>query len=378
MKESLRFLFIVQGEGRGHMTQAISLRDLLIEHGHEVAAVLVGKSERRQIPEFFTTKIQAPVIPFDSPNFITDKQGKGIRLGATLWQNSLKMSKFLAALKQIDEQVKIHQPDIIINFYDLLAGLYQAFYKPTIPSICVGHQYLLLHPDFKFPRKKFLERTLVKLNTQVTAMGAVKKLGLSFRPMKDASALQIKVVPPLLRNELFDLHPQTENFILAYMVNSGYADEIIEWHKNNPGNIIHCFWDRKDLGPSYTPMSGITFHQLDDQKFLDFMRRCRAYVSTAGFESICEAMFLGKPVMMIPTKGQFEQECNALDAIESKAGISHHRFDFSILLKYLPQHHNESDHFRNWVHHGSELIVQEIEQSVLSYGSNSHRARRAS
>ena len=39
----MKFLFIVQGEGRGHLTQAINLERTLRRHGHEVAKILVGK-----------------------------------------------------------------------------------------------------------------------------------------------------------------------------------------------------------------------------------------------------------------------------------------------------------------------------------------------
>ena len=38
----MRFLFTVQGEGRGHYTQALSLAAILRKQGHEVVAVLVG------------------------------------------------------------------------------------------------------------------------------------------------------------------------------------------------------------------------------------------------------------------------------------------------------------------------------------------------
>ena len=36
----MKFLFIVQGEGRGHFTQAITLEDMLLRNGHEVVEVL--------------------------------------------------------------------------------------------------------------------------------------------------------------------------------------------------------------------------------------------------------------------------------------------------------------------------------------------------
>ena len=50
----MKVMFIVQGEGRGHLTQAITLERLLRQNGHEVTAVLVGKSRRRSLPAFLT------------------------------------------------------------------------------------------------------------------------------------------------------------------------------------------------------------------------------------------------------------------------------------------------------------------------------------
>ena len=48
----MRYLFVVQGEGRGHLTQALSLASILRRQGHEVVKVLVGHTRHRQIPEF--------------------------------------------------------------------------------------------------------------------------------------------------------------------------------------------------------------------------------------------------------------------------------------------------------------------------------------
>lgn len=48
----MKFLFIVQGEGRGHLTQALTLEEHLLREGHEVVEVLVGKSRNRELPTF--------------------------------------------------------------------------------------------------------------------------------------------------------------------------------------------------------------------------------------------------------------------------------------------------------------------------------------
>ena len=76
----------------------------------------------------------------------------------------------------------------------------------------------------------------------------------------------------------------------------------------------------------------LTFYQLDDVEFLRQMAGCKAYASTAGFESICEAMYLGKPIMMVPA--HIEQDCNAYDASLSGAGIVSNDFELERLLEF--------------------------------------------
>ncbi|MCD8263737.1 MAG: hypothetical protein LUD02_05910 [Tannerellaceae bacterium] len=49
----MKLLFIIQGEGRGHLTQALALSRQLTAEGHEIVAALVGKSPSRRLPSFF-------------------------------------------------------------------------------------------------------------------------------------------------------------------------------------------------------------------------------------------------------------------------------------------------------------------------------------
>jgi len=87
--------------------------------------------------------------------------------------------------------------------------------------------------------------------------------------------------------------------------------------------------------------------------------RCRGYISTAGFESICEAMYLKKPVMMIPVEGQYEQACNAIDGEISGAGIKGASFDISKLMDYLPNHTQYND-FKHWVEKTESIFLEEL------------------
>jgi len=331
----MRFLFIVQGEGRGHMTQAVSMFQILEKRGHEVCAVCIGKSQRREIPDFISSKIKAPIHLFESPNFVTDKKHKGIKLGKTITYNLSKINRFKKSLEKIDQLVVEYRPDIILNFYDILGGLYNMFFRPDCRFWTIGHQYLINHPDFGYPHGKNLQRLLFQLNTKITSLGSEMEFALSFRPLAPSQVGNTIVLPPLLRKEIKDMNPTNGDFYLTYMVNPGYSDEILLFAKNHPEIKIEAFWDKKGAPDIFTPLKNLTFHQLNDRLFLEKMSQCKGLVSTAGFESVCEAMYLGKPVMMIPVQGQFEQACNAIDAKQSGAGIISDNFDFNKMDAYL-------------------------------------------
>jgi uncharacterized protein (TIGR00661 family) len=354
----MKFLFLVQGEGRGHMTQAISLADMLKSEGHEVVHVLVGKSKRREIPQFFYQKIRTEVSTFESPNFVMDKANRKISIGKTIVFNTFKLFTFLKSLSFIHKIVKQSKPDVIINFYDLLGGLYSICYRPKAEFIVIGHQFLLNHSEFQFPKGFNIDKYLLAINSKVVAMRAKKHLALSFRPMGDEPKRKIYVVPPLLRSEVTRLLPEKQNYILGYMLNSGYAQDIETWHKSHSDIELHFFWDKKDAPEELQMNPKLTFHKINDQKFLQMMSKCSGYSSTAGFESICEAMYLGKPIMMVPSFGHFEQACNALDGSLSGAGFQSATFDLSALVEYIPKHKDISVDFRKWADSSKSKFLQ--------------------
>ena len=350
----MKFLFIVQGEGRGHMTQAISFSQLIRSQGHEVCAVILGKSKRRAIPDFFKREINAPIHWIPSPNFETDGKNKKISLSKTLRKNFLKAPIFINSLREIHLINQRHQPDVILNFYDLLGGLYAEFFRPKAEFWVIGHQYLINHSNYLFPKKRKLDRLLYQFNTRLSAWTANKILALSFEPLEAKG--KITVVPPLLRRELKYLNPHPGDFYLAYMVNPGYAEDLIAFAKSNPQIKIKAYWDKKGENEIFHPRPNLSLQQVNDQKFLEDMAACKGLVCTAGFESICEAMYLGKKIMVIPVEGQYEQACNAIEIQERKIGIAASEFNFKLLEKTGIKDKEAVKKYQSWVESWSEII----------------------
>jgi uncharacterized protein (TIGR00661 family) len=356
-----KYILAVQGEGRGHMTQALSMYDMLIENGHTVCAVLLGSSGSRDIPKFFFDKIRSPVIQLQSPNFVSDKKNKSINITRSVIHNVKKLKTFRHSLKHIDALMKEHEPDVVINFFDLLIGLYYRYYKPTAKMICVAHQYIYFHPDFEFPDGRWLDKEAIKFFTRLTASRSSKNLALSFYKIHTNND-DVIVVPPLLRKEIFELEPAKNNFYLVYLVNSGYFEEVLEWHRQNPNTELHCFTDQPDkLYADYNfDHKKLVLHAINDTLFLELMSKSSGLASTAGFESVCEAMYLGKPVLMVPIHGHYEQFCNSRDAFKAGAGIFSDKFDLSKLANFSTTFDGSNPWFKNWVANAKHRIYNEI------------------
>lgn len=141
----MRILFVIQGEGRGHLTQALSLRQKLEAEGHEVVAALVGKSPARCLPYFFLRKIGVPIHTFESPNFLPTAQNKQVNLTRSVAYNLLRLPKYMRSMHFIARMIRDTQADVVVNFYELLTGLTYALFRPKAAMVCVAHQYL---PEF--------------------------------------------------------------------------------------------------------------------------------------------------------------------------------------------------------------------------------------
>lgn len=359
-----KVMFVVQGEGRGHMTQAISMKQLLEKNGYDVCCALVGASEARDVPEFFIRNMGATHVErFLSPNFVT-KNSRAIRILPTITYNIGRLRTYRRSIALLDAKVKEYQPDLVINFYDPLVALFYYLKRPAVPCICIAHQYLADHPDFPFPEGKRGDRVMLKNYTGFTAFGAKRRLALSFYETSNCEKHQVYVVPPLLRSEVFEQPLSDGGYFLVYLVNKGYRDDVVAWHQRNKHITLHCFTDDKSIDDVQQVNETLFFHQLNDKKFLRMMAGASGLVSTAGFESICEALYLGKPVFMVPVEGHFEQLCNSRDAFRAGAGIYDSRFDIDRFVNYLPTHRPESSRFRSWVSRAEELILRSVSEVI--------------
>jgi len=363
MKPPLRVGFVVQGEGRGHMTQALALAAFLRDAGHEVARVWIGRSRYRTIPDYFVDGIGAPVETFDAPVQVPDRRRVGASPARTLADAVRRAPAFWQSARRIREGVE--RLDLVVNFLDVLgaAALRWAGGQGT-PSVAVAHNYWFLHPGAGPLPGSTLTQAAVLGWMRATAAGSDMRLALSFAPAPPAASERLEVVPPLLRPGIADLVPRDGGFLLAYALNPGYGTLLVEWQRRRPDVPVRCYVDggaaalAEPAGPGFEPLP------LDQGRFLDDLAACRAFVGTAGFEAVCESFHLGKPTLAVPTEGQYEQVLNAWDAERHGAARAGSYADLDRFWDALPTPGDAPvAAFRRWVARAPSLYVEALERA---------------
>jgi uncharacterized protein (TIGR00661 family) len=259
------------------------------------------------------------------------------------------------------------RPDAIINFYEPLAGNYHRFFKSRCPMFCIGHQFFIDHPAFKNPEINFINKLFFRFYNYLNSGPGITKIALSFTSEKDIPKNNLFICPPLIRRAIRNSTTSNDNFILTYLLSAGFSQEIINWSQSHPNYRIEAFWDRHEQEETRLG-ENLIFHYLNGEKFINRLSTCSAYVATAGFDSIAEAAYLQKAILMVPTKNHFEQKSNAADAKRAGIAISARSFDLSLIADKQQKTHSSAalQTFKEWVDNYDNKIIEIIQKQCAN------------
>ena len=347
-------VFIVQGEGKGHMSQALALKEYLDEAGHTVEAVLLGTGYADEVPDYFRKVFDHKLRTFRSPWFLRTPNKKGIYVGRTLLFNLLYSVGYLKEIARIRREINALQPDVIFNFYELLGALAMRKTASGIRKIGLGHHFYL-HLNLTLSRMgPSWHRILLRMHTRMIMKSCDRVLALSFRKEQGSDA--IRVVPPLIRREFREMNHIPGNSYLVYLLQEGFFYDLVRLARSRPGFQADLF---TTLNPDIEIPEGIRIHPFDAKKFSKLMASCKGLITTAGFDSAAEAACHGIPLAVIPSHNHFEQKCNGADITAKGIGISVSQIDLGILER---MHSFDAREYRAWVDQAGKAILNSMEE----------------
>src|ERR1044071_228625 len=317
----MKIMFSILGEGRGHMTQAIAVKEMVERAGHKVVSVVVGAGRKREIPAFFAEAMAMPVEKIPTLDF-TFKNDRKVSLAGTALDVLRRLPEYVVTIRRLKAIVRQARPDVILNFFESITGLYALTTWKRPPVIAVAHQFMYGHSNYVRAPKLRVQQWIMKWFVQLVGARSLR-VALSFYEAADVPKRKTRISPPILRRQIFNIKPdENGQFILIYLLNHGYAEQIINWHNANRATVLHCFYDKPGAAAEVKYDETLTFHRLDGDKFLRMMAQCKYVACTAGFESLSEAAYFGKPLFLVPVENHIEQQINAIDATHIGWGVT--------------------------------------------------------
>jgi uncharacterized protein (TIGR00661 family) len=277
----MRILYAVQATGNGHIARAIELVPHLQKYG-KVDVFLSGNnaSLRPDLP-----------IKFRSA-------GISLFYGNT---GKLDLPKIVKQVNpfRIREEIKklpVREYDLVISDFEFISA--HACNKAGIPFWHYGHQASFYSKNTPRPLKKDRLSEWILQNY----CNSKQNVGFHFKPYEDW------ILPPIIKQALWEAKPQAGKHLTVYLPH--YSMKELRRYLYGMGSI-HFQVFSKEVQKDVSDFN-IQWRPINNQHFTQSMIQSAGVICGAGFETPAEALFLGKPLMVIPIQGQYEQYCNAV------------------------------------------------------------------
>jgi uncharacterized protein (TIGR00661 family) len=276
----MKILYAIQGTGNGHISRARDIIPLLQQKG-ELDILVSGTQADVDLP--YPVKYK-----FKGLSFIFGKKG-GIDLLATYQKGNLKR-----LYKEI-KSLPVEEYDLVINDFEPVSAW--ACKMKHKPCIGLSHQAAVINKKSPKPKKKDpLGKAILHNYAPVTA-----SYGFHF------GAYDKDIYTPVIRSQVREAQPVNGDHFTVYL--PAYDDERIIKVLRQVKNINWQVFS-KHSKKEYTEKN-IHIRPVNNNAFIESMISCTGILCGAGFETPAEALFLKKKLMVIPMKGQYEQQCNA-------------------------------------------------------------------
>ena len=120
-------------------------------------------------------------------------------------------------------------------------------------------------------------------------------------------------MPPVIRDKILKANVSVKNHVVVYQSTEKYQKLLKVLKKIDQKFIVYGYNIAKKE-------KNLTFKKFDEQSFIKDLVSCKAVICNGGFTLISEAVYLGKPLLVLPITGHFEQVLNGINVKKRRAG----------------------------------------------------------
>jgi uncharacterized protein (TIGR00661 family) len=313
----MKILYGIQGTGHGHISRANELLPLLSSDA-EIDVLISGHNHQMYLLGYNTIQKHGISLIYNSKGAVS------------LFQTARNIRP-LTFIQDV-HNLKLKEYNLVISDYEPVTS----WAAITSGTNCIGlsHQSAFLSDKSPRPEKKSI------LAEQVLKHFAPcsKAIGFHFRRYDKF------IEPPIIRSRIQSLSPTTGDTITVYLPAFDYQTLSAIFHQ-----IREVRWEIfSPLCSSEYQHGNVTVRPVGNETFLKSLETCFGVLTSSGFETCSEAMYLGKKLAVIPIANQYEQQCNA--AALAEIGVrTINKWGSDIIVQ-----------LRNWIRNDSVIHLPEF------------------
>jgi uncharacterized protein (TIGR00661 family) len=275
----MKILYAIQGTGNGHVSRAREIVPLLQKHG-EVDLLISGTQADVQLSQ----EIQYKLHGF---SFIFGKKGGVDHYGT--WK-SMNLVQFVKDTRRLP----LENYNLILNDFEPVTAW--ACKNRGIESVGLSHQASF--QSKKVPKPKSVDWAQLVMKYYAPATHYV---GFHFDRYDDF------IHTPVIRSEIRNLVPLNLGHYTVYLpaIDDKWLVPVLK-------RIPQIEWQvfSKHTRSPYA-VDNVKVCPVNNEAFNLSLANCEGLLTGGGFEGPAEALFMGKKLLVVPMKFQYEQQCNA-------------------------------------------------------------------
>ncbi len=278
IKRKKKLAFSCAGEGFGHIARIVALSEQL-RNDYDIIYFVPAS-----VQGFLQTHLGIVKI-VTIPTFHFVLKNHGVDYLKTCIDNISYIINFDKIVQKIKKQLIVCNVDALICDFEPFVS--RAAVSLKVPLMNFSHPGILIK-TLPFTPSGIISRAVSRFMTP----GAQVNAFCSFYNGE---------VGPIIRKEIRDIKPETQNYFLVYTKKDS-KKKIIDTIQKFPDKVFEVYPREKG-------------------NFAQALAKCKGVIAPAGHQLISEALFLGKPILAFPQKGQYEQKINARMLKKSGRGM---------------------------------------------------------
>ncbi|MGF1464810.1 MAG: MJ1255/VC2487 family glycosyltransferase [Sandaracinaceae bacterium] len=349
----MRVLYGVVGEGMGHAIRSQVVIEHLVDEGHEV---LILASQRAA--DYLRARFRA-VHKIHGLHIIT--QDNEVRRFRTLWSNVRQGTAALPGqVLSYFDLIEERRPQAVISDFESFAYLYAQAHR--IPVFSIDNMQIInraVHPkavlrgemtNFRIARAVVRGKVPFCHHYFVTTF---------FYPVVRSPRTSLH--PPVLRPRILEAEASKGEHLLVYQTAEGnreLADAL-----EATGLPCRVYGMRRDLTEDVVEGS-LCYRPFHEDRFIEDLASARAVVTGGGFTVICEAIYLHKPVLSTPIRGQFEQVLNARYVEREGYGLEAREVDRATIARFLDGLPRFEEALAGYAQDGNQDLLRALDEKL--------------